>query len=51
MLSLAESVTGPSVTHWLMGTATKIRFVGNLSSSGEFITHIHTEHGSTYISV
>ena len=43
MLSLAESVTGPSVTHWLMGTVTKIRFVGNHSSSGEFITH--TKHG------
>ena len=47
MLSLAESVTGPSVTHWLMGTVTKIRFVGNPSSSGEFITHTHTEHGNT----
>ena len=47
MLSLAESVTGPSVTHWLMGTVTKIRFVGNPSSSGEFITQTHTEHGST----
>ena len=36
MLSLAESVTGPSVTHWLMGTVTKIHFVGNPSSSGDY---------------